>query len=64
MIYFNNDSNKEIKDNEILFLGCSHTAGIGHGVYNPDAKSMDESWPGPHDIVYPHIFCKYLQFTK
>ena len=63
MIYFNNDFNKEIKDNEILFLGCSHTAGIGHGVYNSDAESIADSWPGPHDTVYTHIFSKLLGLT-
>ena len=30
MIYVNGQTNKEIKNNEILFLGCSHTDGEGH----------------------------------
>jgi len=30
MIHINSETNKEIKDNEILFLGCSHTDGEGH----------------------------------
>ena len=53
MIYFNADKNKEIKDNEILFIGCSHTLGAGHGVEDP-------GWPGPYDTVYTHIFAKSL----
>tara|TARA_B100000809_G_C15070876_1_gene505954 strand:+ start:897 stop:1514 length:618 start_codon:yes stop_codon:yes gene_type:complete len=43
--YTNLETNKQIKDNEILFIGCSHTAGTGHGVFN---------------TVYTHIFCKAL----
>jgi len=65
--YTNLETNKQIKDNEILFIGCSNTAGTGHGVYNPDGKpeeilliSKDSHWPGPHDTVYTHIFSKLL----
>ena len=44
----NSETNKQIKDNEILFIGCSHTAGIGHGVSN---------------TVYTHVFSKLLGLT-
>ena len=45
MIYSNNETNKEIKDNEILFLGCSHTEGEGHNNKN---------------TVYTHLLAKEL----
>jgi len=45
MIYINNETNKEIKDNEILFLGCSHTDGEGHS---------------SKDTVYTHLLAKEL----
>tara|TARA_B100000809_G_C15070876_1_gene505953 strand:+ start:269 stop:904 length:636 start_codon:yes stop_codon:yes gene_type:complete len=55
MIYVNSETNKQIKDNEILFIGCSHTAGAGHGEIN----DMEE-WTASRDTVYTHIFCKAL----
>lgn len=45
MIYINSETNKEIKDNEILFLGCSHTEGVGHT---------------SKDSVYTHLLAKEL----
>jgi len=45
MIYINSETNKEIKDNEILFLGCSHTEGVGHS---------------SKDTVYTHLLAKEL----
>ena len=69
MIYVNSERNKEIKDNEVLFIGCSHTGGTGHGVYNPDGiyhhqlDMVEDHWPGPHDTVYTHIFSKSLGLT-
>ena len=45
MIYINNETNNEIKDNEILFIGCSHTEGIGHS---------------NKDTVYTHLLAKEL----
>ena len=43
--YVNSFTQKSIKPNEILFLGCSHTGGIGH----------DTS-----DTVYTHVACRSL----
>ena len=45
MIYINSETDKEIKDNEILFLGCSHTEGVGHS---------------SKDTVYTHLLAKEL----
>ena len=42
------DSRKELPESEILFVGCSHTAGTGHST---------------QDTVYTHQFAKMLNLT-
>lgn len=42
------DLRKEIADNDILFVGCSHTAGVGHS---------------NQDTVYPNQFAKLFKFV-
>ena len=57
--YINLENNNQIKDNEILFIGCSHTGGSGHGeLVKHDPNKI--YWIGPHDTVYTHIFSKAL----